>query len=162
MEKTDARAQICGYYYNWQAAMQEANAYYNGSFAATYPHQGICPDGWHIPTGGTIASTTNEFSRLASCVNSPTNDCLPQITANLTTGTAFNFYQPGGNWKSLFSGYSGATGTLYNQGTNGRWWSSTQTSATNAYTLYMNSTTVNPASSNSGKFLGFSVRCVKD
>lgn len=54
-----------GYYYDWLAAMQKSGAYSGGSevgcsgtasgMTDTAPStcQGLCPDGWHIPTGNT-------------------------------------------------------------------------------------------------------------
>jgi hypothetical protein len=58
---------MCGYSYNWQAAMQEINAYYGGSYTTlSYPHQGICPTGWHLPRGGD--DDNNEFVALDKAV----------------------------------------------------------------------------------------------
>ena len=45
-----------GYLYNWPAAMhQSTGVYYPGS-------QGICPTGWHIPSGAEWAQLTNYLS----------------------------------------------------------------------------------------------------
>lgn len=40
-----------GYYYNWQAAMQLTEVEYNNPAGiGNTPRQGICPDGWHLPS----------------------------------------------------------------------------------------------------------------
>jgi uncharacterized protein (TIGR02145 family) len=48
-----------GYLYDWQAAVNHAQGYAGGSYmgcsgsgAAANACQGICPTGWHLPTGG--------------------------------------------------------------------------------------------------------------
>jgi len=59
-----------------------------------------------------------------------------------------------------WAGY--ATGSsLYYQGSNAHWWSSSLNSATSAYYLYLNTGTIYPQSHHN-KYYGFSVRCVKD
>ena len=57
------------------------------------------------------------------------------------------------------AGNRNTTGTLTNVGTNGRYWSSEQNNATNAYNLNFNSTSVSVTNNN--KANGNSVRCVK-
>ena len=52
--------------------------------------------------------------------------------------------------------YGSNTGS---QGSSGYYWSSTADGSDNAYRLYLNSSSVYPASSSS-KYRGFSVRCV--
>ena len=51
-------------------------------------------------------------------------------------------------------------GGLYAKGTDGNWWSSTATSGTNAYNMYVYASNLNPQNSNN-KLYGFSLRCVK-
>ena len=60
----------------------------------------------------------------------------------------------------VLSGRRGG-GSTSAQGSSGRYWSSTANSSSsgNAYNLYLNSSSVNPARSD-GKYYGFSVRCV--
>ena len=60
----------------------------------------------------------------------------------------------------LFSVYAGWINTNgnFNVGTNGNYWSSTLSTATNAHRLNFNSTNMNVNTNNKGN--GFSVRCV--
>lgn len=53
-----------------------------------------------------------------------------------------------------------ASGAFNNVGTNGYYWSSIFSSATNGYNLNFNSTSVNPSNTNN-RANGFPVRCVK-
>ena len=141
-------AGTCGYYYNWQAATQDENVYYNNSYNPTQPVQGICPDGWRLPT-------TAEFCNLDKAVYNKTS-CAAYTLAG-------NFYQPNGGFGGLYSGYSGASGSSSSQGSFARYWSSSQYSATYAYYLYVGSGGgVGPQDDYRYKYGGFSVRCLKD
>ena len=59
------------------------------------------------------------------------------------------------------SGYWSSSVGFYNQGSNGYYWSSSQSSAAYAHYLSFSSTYVNPANSSS-KYYGFAVRCVAE
>jgi uncharacterized protein (TIGR02145 family) len=56
-----------GYYYDWAAAINLPKAYYgsgvdvgcSGTDASAYACQGICPNGWHVPTGNTTGEPSN-------------------------------------------------------------------------------------------------------
>ena len=95
-----------GYLYNWQAAMQDALAYRVSYYQPSQPTQGICPNGWHVPSGG----DAGEFSTLQSVVG------------------AGEFWSADGSYRGSYAGcfdcnnYTG----LYSVGVNGRLWSSTQ------------------------------------
>jgi uncharacterized protein (TIGR02145 family) len=158
----------CGYYYNWQGAMQLASAYYNTS--VSYPSgtpstsnyiTGICPQGWHLPSGGTTA-TVSEFFKLDQAVGG--------TGANSQTGTNYTaFWRPTSSstitspdpWKGLSSGLADSDGSLGFQGSGGHWWSSTVYSAADAYYLGVNAASVHPQNY-SNKNYGFGVRCVQN
>jgi uncharacterized protein (TIGR02145 family) len=158
----------CGYYYNWQAAMQLSSAYYNTN--VTYPSstpsttanyiQGICPTGWHLPSGGTT-EVASEFVNLDKAVGG--SGANSQTTTNYTafwrptSTTAITSTDP---WKGIYSGYSYDSGGLNAQASAGYWWSSAGYNAPFAYLLRVY-TDVYPQHSSS-KGYGFSVRCVKD
>jgi uncharacterized protein (TIGR02145 family) len=143
---------VCGYSYNWQAAIQAVNANYGVAYTPpSYPVQGICPVGWHLPTGG---SSTGEYYNLYVAVGG--------TGTSVTSGPAFTFFSPGGNWKGLYSGYSIDNGSLDNQGTYGYFWSSVPSSATLAYYEYFYSGYVYSGNNASNKLSGFAVRCLKN
>jgi uncharacterized protein (TIGR02145 family) len=152
----------CGYYYNWQAAMQASGAYYNVSYTTpSYPWQGICPDGWHLPRGGTDDSS--EFITLDKAVGG--TGANSQTGANyvhfwkVTINNVITSTDP---WKGVLAGASiNNSGGLIDQSLYGNWWSSTESSATNTYCLYIYSSNMHPqynVNNNDGR----SLRCIKD
>ncbi len=129
-----------GRLYPWQVAM-------NGS---TSPGaQGICPNGWHIPT-------LSDFEELKTTVNSDGN-ALKAIGQGSGSGAGTN--------TSGFSALLAGRGSSNSFQDLGRWtffWSSTEFSNdfANSMTLYDNSSYIILTDFNKGN--GFSVRCVKD
>ena len=95
----------------------------------------ICPKGWRLPTGG----GGGEFQALYNNYNS--SSVIRSNPVNL-----------------VLSGYVSSS-SRYSQGSDGYYWSSTVYSSSYAYTLYLNSSNVDPADSRT-KYVGFSVRCI--
>ncbi|MCL2094868.1 fibrobacter succinogenes major paralogous domain-containing protein [Candidatus Saccharibacteria bacterium] len=60
----------------------------------------------------------------------------------------------------MSAGSVNTAGTLDNQSTYAFWWTSSLSSATNAYRTYVTSTGVNPGTGSFNRAGGFSVRCV--
>ena len=97
----------------------------------------ICPKGWRLPTGG----DSGEFKTLYNNYNS--SSVLRSNPVNLTlSGLAYN-------------------SSRRDQGSLGRYWSSTVYSDSSAYYLHLNTSNVNSANL-IDKNLGFSVRCIAD
>ncbi len=132
-----------GYLYDWVAATQNTSAYFSNAFQPAQPTQGICPTGWSLPIGG----SSSQFQALHIAAGSP------------VTG----FWQPGGNWKGVYSGSCSTDGTL-SQGFFADFWSSSAYDSSYVYNLYFTNTSVSP---NNGFYSykkndGSSVRCIKD
>ena len=147
---------IYGGLYQWNEIMQ-----YVASGAGI---QGICSDGWHLPTDdewktmemalGLSQSEaddtgwrgTDEGEKMKSTSGWNTN-------GNGTNSSGFN---------ALPGGYRSSNGSFYNLGNSGYWWSSSETSGTNAWYrhLYYDNDQVYRGSY--VKTYGFSVRCLKD
>jgi uncharacterized protein (TIGR02145 family) len=97
------RIQGGGYYYDWAAAINKSGAYYgapstvgcSGTGSSANACQGICPDGWHIPTGG----QSGEVAILANA----TGFCISASVCWLT----------GSNFEGVASGHLHYDGTLY-------------------------------------------------
>ena len=150
-----------GYLYNWQAAMNNSTAYYNTTFdgrtnGTTEATHDICPLGWHVPTAA-------EFQLLANKVQGGT---VSSGCTNTNCANAHNFFYASGANAWNASGKSALAGiakdsSLYGQGSNAEWWSSTVNSALNAYVLRLYSSNIYPQTS-FVKFDGSSVRCVAD
>ena len=102
---TDQDSNKYGYMYTWQAAVQDADAYLNTDKQPRQPTQGICPDGWYLPTGG----DNGQFQALHLAAGMP------------ETG----FWQSGASWDATYAGRGYNVTALQHRGTNGMYWSST-------------------------------------
>jgi uncharacterized protein (TIGR02145 family) len=156
--KTDASTPSArGYYYDWAAAINKSGAYSGGSdvgcvgtdtgTSGTAPGacQGICPVGWHIPTGSSGEYQALHDAMKSSCSNDACWDGLK-----------------GSAWAGVLGGSCDSGGLLGNQGSNANYWSSTYYSSPSAYLLYFYSGTVYPGTSNGSKNYGRTVRCVRN
>jgi len=120
-------------------------------------NQGVCPDGWHLPTE---ADWTTLIDYLGG--ESIAGGKMKEIGT-----THWNNPNTGADNSSGFSALSTGDrrdydGVFYALGNNGYWWSATNYSSNNAYgcyILYNNTTTFH---NNFYKSNGFSIRCVKD
>lgn len=142
--------------YQWAEAVQ----YLNGSSNTTSPSpafsgniQGICPNGFHIPTD-------IELKTLEIYLN------MTQVQADATgwRGTdQGSQIKPGGSsgFGSLSGGYLD-TGVFYAQGTSGYFWSSSENNPNNTWYRNTNTGMTSVFRLSYLKTLGFSVRCLKD
>ncbi len=136
------------YLYNWQAFMQHASAYEKGSNPSGNVNgnsltqwQGICPEGWHVPSGG----TTGEWQLLYDAFYHDVSRFYPGTCAfnskltGLQTGKTLQGY-------NIFSAY----------------WSSTTHTSVYAYGFHVSPSSINPTTNGWGKNGGLSVRCIKN
>ena len=149
-----------GLLYQWSAAM-------NGS---TSPEaQGICPDGWHVPSD-TELKTLVESQATLGCESSTDWQCDPagskladDVTAqSWTSGTLKSHTDFGtSGFDAPASGYRNTNGNYYYRSNYAYFWSSTE-SGVNAWRRYLhyNYSTVNRGEYDKAR--GFSVRCLKD
>jgi uncharacterized protein (TIGR02145 family) len=129
-----------GALYNWHAASKS----------------NICPAGWHVSTDG-------DWTILTSYVGgeSIAGDKLKETGTThwlITSGTITN----DAGFTALPGGYRFAEGVFGNIRRYGFWWSSTESSAADAYCRDILSAYGNTYRTSSSKKSGFSVRCVKD
>ena len=157
-----------GYLYNWPAAMHGAAS------SATNPShvQGICPDGWHLPSDAEWTQLENYVSSRSeyTCGGNSSN-----IAKALASGTGWNTSanscavgnNQGTNNATGFSavpaGYCGGS-SFYDADNVAFFWSATQRASKpdNAYgrSLYYHEAYV--SSRNVSKNAGRSVRCLRD
>lgn len=147
-----------GRLYDWAATMAIATEYNDTTWGGdTVNHQGICPDGWHVPT-------YSEWDTLDAFVdqdNDGANDddagtSLKADTTLWSTNTGTDEY----GFAALPGGYHG----FNNLGELSIWWSSTEYSSDQISIYYIGSTSLQDVT-NYGydyKPYGFSLRCVKD
>ena len=141
-----------GVLYNWTAAMASSAS----SSANPSGVQGVCPDGWHLPSDAEwteltdyLGGTSVAGSKLKEIGTTHWNS--PNTSATNETGfTAL----PGGNRLS--------NGTFNNIGNYGNWWSATEHGTNIAWYRYMYYDGSYVGRNYYLKELGFSVRCVRD
>jgi uncharacterized protein (TIGR02145 family) len=143
-------AAIYGKLYNWYAV---AGIHDNDPNTA---NKTLAPEGWHVPTDV-------EWTTLSTYLGGEgvAGGKMKEV------GVSHWFYPNGGATnESGFSGLPGGiryyNGTFYYIGSNGYWWSSTEVSASNAWSRYLDVSYGNVTRYGSHKGSGFSVRCLRD
>ncbi|UCA61754.1 hypothetical protein KB553_09530 [Chryseobacterium rhizoplanae] len=115
-----------------------------------------CPDGFRVPTRNEwVSFNTNSTTSIIGTWVTTANGGDNNFTAArkfVNNGSTLTFPTAGNRLNS--------TGALVSRAGYGYYWSSTENS-TNAYSLYFNSTTINPAFYNNRTY-GFSVRCISE
>lgn len=154
---------------SWPTLVSGAYCWRNNdaaSFKATYgalynwytvvDGRNIAPAGWHVPTIGEWNTLVNYLGGVTVAggklkESGTTHWTTPNSGATNSTGfTAV----PGGTRNS--------DGTFFNFGTYGAWWISTEYSTTKAWYGFMYCNDSDADNYNDFKFLGFSVRCIRD
>jgi len=151
----------------WASLTSGAYCWYNNNqnFEDTYgaiynwyaitDARGICPDGWHVPSSSEWTTLTTYLGGISVAGGKM------KATINLWSSPNTNATN-----SSYFSGLPGGcrdnTGLYKNISTNGYWWSSTESSSSNAWFRVLNYNNASVTESNSLKQNGFSVRCLRD
>jgi uncharacterized protein (TIGR02145 family) len=150
--KATANYTSYGVLYNWPAAMNGAES----STAKPIGVQGICPDGWHLPSdaewtqliyylGGEIISGSKLKETGTTHWNSP--------NTGATNETGFT---------ALPGGFRHVNGTIRSMGYDGFWWSTTKYDSSSVLFRYMEYSNTFIGWGSNTKEIGYSVRCVKD
>ena len=154
MDVADAKAttnyDTYGVLYNWPAVMTE----------------GICPSGWHIPSDGewqtmeislgmSEADATSDGWR-----GSPVGDSMKSTSGWFNNGNVFVNGSNSSGFTGLPGGYSDS-GVFNFNGVYGVWWSASE-SGSNSWQRALGSSYDNVGRNVSGRYSGFSARCVKD
>ena len=153
-----------GLLYNWKAVMR------NSTSSSGNPSgvQGICPTGWHVPSDAEWTQLTNYVSSqsqywcggdstyiakaLASTTgwNSSTYTCDVGNTSSNNNATGFSAL-PSGHYNDSY----------YNFDHYASFWSTTESSSSNAYRRNLYYSGAGVYRGNYSKYLGFSVRCLR-
>jgi uncharacterized protein (TIGR02145 family) len=123
--------------YQWDEAMQ---------FNKTPGAQGICPDGWHVPSN-------DEFTLLSAEVNKDGNALKGKDIGKGTNNSGFS---------GLLSGYYLSNGTFSSLGEYSYFWSSSLGDETNDSCIFLNSKNGNISQIMITEACAFSVRCIKN
>ncbi len=152
-DNDEANCDVYGGLYEWPEAMQ---------YVTTEGAQGICPDGWHIPTDGEYTALTDYLGGESVAGGKM------KTTGTLEAGTGL-WHDPntGATNESGFSGLpggsrSGSSGNFYYLGSSSDIYSSSQHSTTSAWTRYLDTDYADLYRYYKYKAYGLSVRCLRD
>ena len=145
-------ADSTGALYTWAAAMNGAVS----SDSNPSGVQGICPDGWHLPSDDEWDEIENFLSKDGHSGSEGT--ALKATTGWDSDGNGTDDY----GFTALPGGYRFDDGSFIGIGYFGYWWSATEYLATSAWNryLYYGDSDLNRLGNH--KEVGFSVRCVRD
>ena len=140
-----ANCDIYGGLYQWNEMMQ---------YTTQEGVQGICPSGWHLPTDGEWTIVTDYLGGENVAGEKMKSTSGWYNNGNGTNSSGFN---------ALPGGYRYSSGSFYYLGRSGKWWSSSESSGTNAWTRYLGYDNDQVRRNNHYiKTYGFSVRCLKN
>jgi len=167
-ENNPEKVSTYGYLYNWPAAVNRANS----SESNPSGTQGVCPDGWHIPSDAeweqlkNYCANNTEYvcdtfirsfaNALASNIDWKASDreCSPGYDLTSNNATGFNALPAGSSYGS--DGYEAI-------GSDACFWSASGCDGcTYAYYHYLSNTSFSFPRNTSDKDNAYSVRCVKD
>ena len=151
-----------GLLYNWTAAMN------GGASSNAVPGniQGVCPDGWHIPSAGDFDVLRNYVKGQYGCNNLYDGRALAATANWLSCSGGCNVGDDlSANDSSGFSlqpsGW--ADGGSYNDfETQARLWSSKEENSNQAHYLYLNNCDNETYDYDDQKYHGYSIRCLKN
>ncbi len=149
-----------GVLYNWTAAIGDAT----GSTSNPSGVQGICPNGWHLPSDGEWEQLAQTVHNCEGPYNQSGDDWLT-VGKHLKASGGWNDNGNGTDdfgFAALPGGYRYYYGSFFHIGDTGYWWSATQYNSHNAWYRYLHYSSPDFRKNNYSKDYGFSVRCVRD
>ena len=159
-----ANCETYGRLYNWETIMNGAPS------SSTVPSgvQGICPDGWHIPSDMEWCILTQEIDPTMNCNASGWSGTDAGVKMKSTTGWNSSSWNPNGNGTNE-SGFTGrpagqrnTNGTFSTMGELANFWTSTEYDGYEAWYRNLVNYDVYVDRWHYYKTYGFSVRCVRD
>ncbi len=152
-EEIQANCKKYGRLYNWEAVMAGAAS----SSAIPSGVQGICPDGWHLPSNA-------EWIMMVDFIGgeSVAGTKLKSATGWIDKGYGLIIGTDDYGFNALPGGYRFFAGYFLNVGGIGYWWSATENDSYNTYRWRMGSHYAYVSEGYPDKSNGYSVRCIKD
>jgi uncharacterized protein (TIGR02145 family) len=163
--------------YQWAYGGNESNVATYGrlyTWVAVTDSRNVCPTGWHLPsdTEWTILENyliANGFNFDGTITGNKCAKALASAsgwTASSTAGdvgnTDYTAKRNATGFTALPGGYRWYSGSFYNSGNYGYWWSATEDGTTNALTRRLYYNTSYSANYSDSRKSGFSSRCLKD
>lgn len=159
-----------GYLYNWSAVMHgESSSNANPSGV-----QGICPDGWHVPSKSEWEELENYLSSQCAYRYGLDKKKIAKALASENDWASNDYPSTVGNHPSLnnSTGFSavpaGTSNDSYDDfGHSAYFWSATQRSSSSSYAYnrrlsYVDAIVTSDGSYNFNLYEGYSVRCLRD
>lgn len=162
LDGNSAHKHTYGAFYNWLAAS-------NGQSSSANPSstQGICPDGWHLPSDeewkemekaiGMSSTEANDIDLRGTTEGGELKETGTSLWTSPNTGAT---NEHGFNGRP--NGYVSKFGKYEDSTIEGSWWTATEASTDNAWYrgVYFDHSRIRR--NNYGKIDGFGVRCVRD
>jgi len=172
----DNNATNCDTYggmYQWAEVVQYLNGASNTESWDPVPTgniQGICPEGWHLPSDDEYSTLTTYVSNQSAWLcNSSTSNIAKALAATAnwitSTGTCDVGNNLGANNATGFTALPGGSyqsGSCSNLGSSGNWWSCTEYSSTRGWMRHISNEGHNVTRYYNDKTNGISVRCLRD
>ena len=153
-----------GRLYTWAAAMDSTGTWSAGGkgcghlveCSPTYPVRGVCPEGWHLPD-------STEWYTLFTAVGGQTTagDMLKSIAVWTPTRYSNGYGTNAYSFSALPAGYRISDRNFTSECGETNFWSSTERDSRNANYINLSGGDIADLGG-THKFLGFSVRCIKD
>jgi uncharacterized protein (TIGR02145 family) len=154
---SDAQCDVYGGLYQWNEMM---------NYSTTPGVQGICPDGWHLPTDAEWCTLTTYLDATVNCSTTQWSGTNAGGKMKETGTTHWTSPNTGATNSSGFTALPGGLrltdGSFVIVSNYGRWWSSLQYDASNALSRYLGYESASVCRGIDGKSAGYSVRCLKD
>jgi uncharacterized protein (TIGR02145 family) len=154
---SDAQCDVYGGLYQWNEMM------YYTTIAGV---QGICPEGWHLPTDAEWCALEQEVDPSITCSSIGWRGIDGGGKLKETGTTHWNSPNTGATNSSGFTalpgGYRRISGLFSGAGNNGIWWSSSEYDGSSAWYRGLDYDYAQVFRSDNTKSYGFSVRCLKD
>ncbi|GBU24521.1 hypothetical protein R83H12_01154 [Fibrobacteria bacterium R8-3-H12] len=151
-----------GRLYTWATAMNVSENYNTEELTPSEQHQGICPDGWHIPNNA-------EWDKLYHYVDGTSGTESPyrsEVASRYLKSISGWSYGDNGEdtygFAALPGGWSNSYGSFYHDGEYGNWWSATEINDNNVYHRCIYCSSEAPDWYFNYKYFLLSVRCLKD
>ncbi|HRH32867.1 MAG TPA: FISUMP domain-containing protein [bacterium] len=121
--------------------------------------QGICPDGWHVPTDPEWYTLESTLADRGAVCSASRDDGF----GGSCTGAGGKMKLGGdANYSGLLAGARFNDGTYYDWGLYGYFWSSTTASVGEAYSRYLTDSDTTSGRVSKFKSISYSIRCIKN
>lgn len=154
-----------GCLYDWAAAMDIDRKYNFDSFnGSDLNHQGICPDGWYLPSDEEWSLLENYLETDPDFISTEERRHTGDVGAKIKSVNGWNNNGNGNNesgFNAVGTGFRYRTGYFFNKGSYTYFWSSTEVYNKSAYYRYLRDSTDGTYRGIPSKGNGMSVRCIK-